>query len=153
LKHGRRGIFKIPRRILIGKPSLAEARPYAELRDLQGVTQIAGTLSFSGGRWKTAGMLRGSELSMNTVRVERFSSQFQFSPESLHLTGIQMTGLRGKAEGQLSSPLLSATKRIRLSKIGLLDLSPLAGLEKVRFAGKSVESSRLPGSTEDNDGR
>lgn len=124
-----------------GNLSLAEARPlHPELRDLQGVTQIAGTLSFSGGRWKTAGMLRASRLSMKTARVERFSSQFQFSPENLHLTGIQMTGLRGKAEGAFSVESPFAVRRykadFRLSKIGLLDLSMLAGLEKVRFAGE-----------------
>ena len=39
--------------------NLAEARPlHRELRNLQGVTQVAGTLSFSGGKWKTMGTLR-----------------------------------------------------------------------------------------------
>jgi len=124
-----------------GNISLLEARPlHRKLRDLQGVTQVAGTLKFSGGLWKTVGTLRGSELSMNTARVERFSSQFEFSPERLQLTGIQMTGLHGKAEGQFTVESPFAVRRyqadFRLGRIGLLDLSLLAGLEKVRFAGE-----------------
>jgi len=124
-----------------GNVSLAEARSlHRELRDLQGVTQVAGTLSFSGDVWKTSGTLRGSGLSMNTARVERFSSQFEFSRERLQLTGIQMTGLHGKAEGQFTVESPFAVRRykadFRLGRIGLLDLSLLAGLEKVRFAGE-----------------
>ena len=124
-----------------GNVSLVEARPlHRELRDLQGITQVSGTLSFSGGRWKTVGSLRGSALSMNTARVEHFSSQFEFSPERLQLMGIQMTGLHGKAEGQFTVESPFAARRykadFRLGGIGLLDLSLLAGLEKVRFAGE-----------------
>jgi hypothetical protein len=124
-----------------GNVSLAEARPlHRQLRDLQGVIQVAGTLSFSDGGWKSAGTLNGLGLSMNTVRVERFSSQFEFSPELLRLTGTQMTGLHGKAEGQFSVESPFAVRRykadFRLGKIGLLDLSLLAGLERVRFAGE-----------------
>ena len=123
-----------------GNVSLAEVRQlHRQLRDLQGVTQVAGTLSFSGGGWKSTGTLNGSGLSMNTVRVERFSSQFEFSPERLRLTGVQLAGLHGKAEGQFSVESPFAVRRykadFRLGKIGLLDLSLLAGLERVRFAG------------------
>jgi autotransporter translocation and assembly factor TamB len=124
-----------------GNLNLVEARPlHRQLRDLQGVTQIAGTLSFSGGQWKSMGTLRASGLSMNTVRVGRFGSQFEFSPERLRLTGIQMTGLHGKAEGDFSVESPFAVRRykadFRVGKIGVLDLSLLAGLERVRFAGE-----------------
>ncbi len=124
-----------------GNLNLVEARPlHRQLRDLQGVTQIAGTLSFSGGQWKSMGTLKASGLSMNTVRVGRFGSQFEFSPERLRLTGIQMTGLHGKAEGEFSVESPFAVRRykadFRLGKIGVLDLSLLAGLERVRFAGE-----------------
>jgi uncharacterized protein involved in outer membrane biogenesis len=74
-----------------GNVSLAEARHlHRELSSLQGVSQVAGALSFSGGRWKAVGTLHGSELSMNTVKVQRFSSQFEFSPQQPKLTGVQM---------------------------------------------------------------
>ena len=107
-----------------GNVSLAEARSlHRQLHDLQGATQVAGTLSFSGGGWKSVGTLTGSGLSMNTVRVERFSSQFEFSPELLRLTSIQLTGLHGKAEGQFSVESPFAVRRykadFRLGKIGL----------------------------------
>ncbi len=124
-----------------GNVSLAEARPlHRELRNLQGVTQVAGTFSFSGGQWKTVGTLNGSELSMNTAKVQRFSSHFELSPERLQLTGIQIAGLHGKAEGQFTVESPFAARRygadFRLARIGLLDLSLLAGLEKARFAGE-----------------
>jgi translocation and assembly module TamB len=124
-----------------GNVSLAEVRPlHRQLRDLQGVTQVAGTLSFSGGLWKSMGTLSGAGLSMNTARVERFRGQFELSPELLRFTGIQMTGLHGKADGQFSVESPFAVRRykadFRLGGIGLLDLSLLAGLERVRFAGE-----------------
>jgi translocation and assembly module TamB len=124
-----------------GNVSLAEARPlHRELRNLQGVTQVAGTFSFSGGQWKTMGTLNGSELSMNTAKVQRFSSHFELSPERLQLTGIQIAGLHGKAEGQFTVESPFAARRygadFRLARIGLRDLSLLAGLEKARFAGE-----------------
>ena len=124
-----------------GNVSLAEARPFhRELRNLRGITQIAGTLSFAEGLWKTVGTLRGAELSMNTARVERFSSQFEFSPDRLQLTGMQMTGLHGKAEGRFTVESPFSVRRykadFRLGRVGLLDLSLLAGLDKVRFAGE-----------------
>ena len=124
-----------------GSVNLLEVGPlHRQLRELKGVTQVAGTLSFSGGQWKSMGTLRGSGLSMNTARVERFGSQFEFSPERLRLTGIQITGLHGKAEGEFSVESPFAVRRykadFRLGKIGVLDLSLLAGLERVRFAGE-----------------
>ena len=124
-----------------GNVSLAEARPFhRELRGLQGITQVAGTFSFSGGQWKTVGTLRGSDLSMNTARVQRFSSNFELSPERLQLTGIQIAGLHGKAEGQFTVESPFAVRRysadFRLARIGLLDVSLLAGLERARFGGE-----------------
>ncbi|MCI0721262.1 MAG: translocation/assembly module TamB domain-containing protein [Acidobacteria bacterium] len=124
-----------------GNISLEEARPlYRDLRDLQGLAQLAGTFSFSGGHWKSAGTLKGSRLSVNTARVERFTSQYEFSPARLQFTGIQVTGLHGRAEGQFTveSPFEARRYKadLRFGKIGLLDLSLLARLEKVRFAGE-----------------
>ena len=124
-----------------GSVSLTEARQlHRQLRNLQGVTQVAGTLSFSDGLWKSTGTLSGLGLSMNTVRVERFGSRFELNPEQLRLAGIQITGLHGRAEGQLSVESPFAVRRykadFRLVRIGLLDLSLLAGLERVRFAGE-----------------
>jgi len=124
-----------------GTISLAEARPlHRGLKNLQGVTQVSGALNFSEGLWKAVGALDGAELSMNTVRIDRFKSQFELNPERLHMTGIQMTGMHGKAEGQLTVESPFAARRysadFRLGSIGLLDLSMLAGLEKAKFAGE-----------------
>src|SRR5262245_30899926 len=124
-----------------GDIGLAEARPlHRQLRDLQGTTHVAGTLSLSGDGWKTEGTLSGSALLMKTVKVEHFSSQFQFTRKHLELRRIQMTGLHGNAEGQLSieSPFANPRYKanFRLGNVGLLDLSLLAKLEKVRFAGE-----------------
>ena len=124
-----------------GNVSLAEARPFhRQLRGLHGITQVAGTFSFSGGQWKTVGTLRGSDLSMNTARVQRFSSNFELSPNRLQLTGIQIAGLHGKAEGQFTVESPFAVRRysadFRLARIGLLDVSLLAGLEEARFGGE-----------------
>lgn len=124
-----------------GNISLEDARPlHRELRDLQGLTQIAGVLRFTGGRWKTAGTLRGSGLGMKTAKIERFGSQFELSAERLQLSQIKLAGLHGEAEGQfgIESPFVARRYQadFRLGKIGLLDLSLLGGLEKVRFAGE-----------------
>ena len=88
---------------------------------------------------------------MNTVRVERFGSQFEFSPERLRLTGIQMTGLHGKAEGQFTveSPFCCAALQSGLS----IGQDRLAGsfsacrTGKVRLPANSAERSRPHGST------
>jgi len=124
-----------------GNVNLAEARSlHRELRNLQGITQVAGTLSFSGSNWKTTGTLNSAGPSMNTVRVQRFVSQFEFTPEHLRLTRIQMAGLHGNAEGQFTVEAPFGVRRykadFRVGRIGLLDLSLLAGLERVRFAGE-----------------
>src|SRR5262245_46612325 len=124
-----------------GDISLAEVRSlHRELRDLQGTAQLAGTMTFSGDTWKTTGNLNTAGLSMKGVKVQRFASQFELSPQRLQLTRIQMAGLHGNAEGELivESPLAERRYKadFRVGKIGLLDLSLLAGLEKVRFAGE-----------------
>ena len=84
-----------------GNIGLTDARPlYPDLRNLQGIAKVAGKLTFSQDEWKTTGTVDGSRLSVNKARVERLTSGFEFSPARLRFTGIHMTGLHGKAEGQ-----------------------------------------------------
>jgi translocation and assembly module TamB len=110
-----------------------------QLRDGSGLVSCEGRLEYADARWKAWGTLDGKKLSFNTVKVDQFSTQYSLTPDRLHLEKIRIQGLHGWTEGSLTveSPFQSRLYKaeLRLQKIGMLDLSLLARLEKLKFGG------------------
>lgn len=110
-----------------------------QLRDGHGLVSCEGKFEYADNRWKAWGTLGGKKLSVNTVKVDQFSAQYSFVADRLHFERIRIRGMHGWTEGSLTveSPFQSRLYKadLRLQRIGLLDLSLLARLEKLKFGG------------------
>jgi|RhiMetdeSRZDD1v2_1073273.scaffolds.fasta_scaffold05619_7 translocation and assembly module TamB len=116
------------------------AKPFApQLRGGSGLVSCVGRLEYAKAGWKTWGTLDGGKLSINTVNVDQFSTQYSLSSDRLSFEKIRIRGMHGWTEGSLTveSPFASRLYKadLRLQRIGLLDLSLLARLERLKFGG------------------
>ena len=110
-----------------------------QLRGGSGLVSCQGRFEYAADRWKAWGTLEGKKLSVNTVKVDQFSAQYSFVPDRLHFEKIRIQGMHGWTEGSftIESPFQQRLYKadLRLQRIGLLDLSLLARLERLQFGG------------------
>src|SRR5262249_369276 len=72
------------------------AKPFApQLRGGSGLVSCVGRLEYAKGGWKTWGTLDGGKLSINTVNVDQFSTQYSLSSDRLSFEKIRIRGMHG----------------------------------------------------------
>ncbi len=112
---------------------------FPQLRAAYGLVNCEGRFEYTPEGWRTWGNLEGKKLAIDTVKINGFSTQFDFAPARFSFEKIRIQGMHGWAEGRLDieSPFQSRLYRadLRLQRIGLLDLSLLAGLDRLAFGG------------------
>ncbi|PYV93309.1 MAG: hypothetical protein DMG05_01820 [Acidobacteria bacterium] len=112
---------------------------YPDIRNTQGLANFNGKLEYAQKMWKTEGTLAGKKLSLNTVKVDQFSTQYSFEPSRAHFEKIKISGMHGWTEGNftIQSPFQNRLYKadLKFKGIGLLDLSLLARLDKIKFGG------------------
>jgi translocation and assembly module TamB len=112
---------------------------FPQLRAGFGLVSCEGKFNYAAGGWRTQGILEGRKLALDTVKINYFSTQFDFAPTRFSFEKIKIQGMHGWAEGRLDieSPFASRLYRaeLRLQRVGLLDLSLLAGLDRLAFGG------------------
>ncbi|PYV43048.1 MAG: hypothetical protein DMG06_12105 [Acidobacteria bacterium] len=112
---------------------------YPDLRHTQGLANFTGKLEYVQSMWKAEGSLGGKKLSFNTVKIDQFSSQYLIQPSGAHFERIKISGMHGWTEGNftIESPFQNRRYEadLKFKGIGLLDLSLLAQLDKLKFGG------------------
>jgi len=110
-----------------------------QLRVGHGLVTFQGKFEYAGDRWRSSGTLQGKKLFLDTVKINEFSTHFSFDKERLYFDKVTVQGMHGLAEGDLAieSPFQSRryAVNLKLERIGLLDLSLVARLNKLAFGG------------------